>query len=67
MPLQISYFHATLAMASEAETDQSDNTNYKYKFGDKVFTYSKQCMWLAGEQSHLNGELNKMCLISIYV
>ena len=30
------YFHTTLTMALEAETGQSVNKNYKYKFSDKV-------------------------------
>ena len=33
-------------MALKAETDQSVNKNYKYKFSDNVSMYLKQCKWI---------------------
>ena len=41
--VSVHYFHITKTTASEVESDQSVNKNYKYKFSDNVFKYLKQC------------------------
>ena len=39
-------------MALQAETDESVNKNYEYKFGDNIFTFLKQCKQIV-EKSNL--------------